>query len=118
MALWLPRNLTPYVKITLMLSKITHILLSLPIPKLSSIKIIKKGSKVFYKPPKFKQNVKELGGLHLTNILLFDKALMKLSWPRRICNQTEGWASFPRYYSIDKAIFYGSIYIKNIEKIY
>ena len=42
MALWLPRNLTPYCKITifksLMLSKITHILLSLPSPKLSSIK--------------------------------------------------------------------------------
>ena len=24
---------------------------------------------------------------------------------RRICNQTEGWAPFPRYYNIDKAIF-------------
>ena len=42
MALWLPRNLTPYGKITLfkslMLYKITHILLSLPSSKFSSIK--------------------------------------------------------------------------------
>ena len=52
MALWLPRNLTPHGKITLfkslMLSKITHILLSLPSPKHSTIKKIrKKGPKVF-----------------------------------------------------------------------
>ena len=45
------------------------------------------------------ENVKELGGLELTNILLFDKALT-LSRLRRICNQEEGWASFPRCYYI------------------
>ena len=56
-----------------------------------------------------------MGGLQLTNILLSDKAL-KLSCLRRICNQTEGLASFPHYYKIDKAIFYGSIYIENIEE--
>ena len=53
MALWLTRKLTPYGKISLfkslMLSKITHILLSLLSPKLFTImKIRKKGPKVFY----------------------------------------------------------------------
>ena len=73
------------------------------------------------KPPKFKQsileNVKEVGVLQLTNILLVDKAL-KLSWLRRVFNQTEGWASFPHYYKIDKAMFYGSIYIEKFNKIW
>ena len=56
-----------------------------------------------------------MGGLQLANILLFDKA-SNLSWLRRICNQTDGRASFPHYYNIDKAIFYGRIYIENIEQ--
>ena len=78
MALWLPRNLTPYGKITLfkslMLSKITHILLSLLSPKkLYHKKMRKKVQMLLWgdKPPKFKQsileNVKELSGLQLTN---------------------------------------------------
>ena len=86
MALWLPRNLTPHGKITLfksvMLFKITHILLSLPSPKHSAIKKLEKKVQKFLwgdKPPQFKQsileNVKELDGLQLTIILLFDKAL-------------------------------------------
>ena len=60
-------------------------------------------------------HVEELGGLQLTNILLFDKAL-KLSWLKRICNQTEGWASFLHYYKIDRAIFTVVLTLKTLKK--
>ena len=115
MDLWLPRNLTPYGKITLLkslvLSEITHILLSLSSQKPSNIIFFLNVQKFSWgdKPPEFKQCLsesdKELGDLELTNILLYDKAL-KISWLRRICNQTEGWASFPLYYNIAKAILW------------
>ena len=125
MALWLPRNLTPYGKIkSNAIQNHTHPVVSSQPKTFHHTKFRQKKVQRFLwedKPPKFKQsifeNVKELGVLQLTNILLFDKAL-KLSWLRRVCNQMEGWASFPHYYKIDKAMFYGSIYIDNIEKIW
>ena len=97
MALWLPRNLTPYSEIILfksrMLSKIPHILLSHCSLKLPTIKIEKR-YKRFYgeinlqSSSSIMEHVKELDGLQLLNMLLFDKAL-KLPWLRRICNQTD-----------------------------
>ena len=74
MDLWLPRNITSYGKIKLLVFK------SL---KLSKITHKSKGKS----KQSILENVKKLDGLQLTYILLFDKAL-KLSWLRRIYNQT------------------------------
>ena len=90
---WEKRNLTPFGKITviktLVLSKIVHILTSLPSP---SKKLLNEINKIFYnflwsdKPDKIKRSVIKLkfreGGLGMVDIELFDKAL-KLTWIRK-----------------------------------
>ena len=90
---WSTRKLTPYGKVTivksLLLSKITHILLSLPSPKVTTIKSSEKIFLSFIwsdKPVKFSKSILEAeiseGGLKLHDLVIFDKAL-ELGWLRR-----------------------------------
>ena len=91
--IWSSRNLTPYGKVTiiksLLISKITHMLLSLPSPNVLCIQEINNTFADFLwcgKPPKWRKEILEgeikHGGLKLHNIVLFDRTL-KLSWLRR-----------------------------------
>ena len=83
---WSTRKLTPYGKVTivksLLLSKITHILLSLPSPEHTLFKEIENIFLTFVwcgKPAKFSRKILEAeigdGGIKLHNIVLFDKSL-------------------------------------------
>ena len=87
---WSSRSLTPYGKVTivksLLLSKITHILLSLPSPSVIMFKNIEKMFLDFIwnnKPAKFSKSILEVeiknGGLKLHNLKIFDQSL-KLGW--------------------------------------
>ena len=124
--IWSSRNLTPYGKITiiksLLISKITHILLSLPSPNQKTFEELENIFKRFvwnYKNPKFRkeitENLKDLGGLKMSNLETFDAAL-KISWLKRIISQTLGWAEFPNQLNIHKIILYGNLYPKVILK--
>ena len=118
--IWNGRNITPYGKITitksLLISKFTHILLSLPSPKENTFKKLKNIFKDFIwnmKPPKFRKEILEtnanLGGLKMTNLKVFNNSL-KLSWLKRIKNSEDGWEQFPRQFNIHKIILYGDKY--------
>ena len=102
--IWSTRRLTPYGKVTmvksLLLSKITHILLSLPSPDKLLLKEIDNMFLTFIwcgKPAKFSRNILEAeiydGGLKLHNISLFDKAL-KLGWLKRYLKTSSKWKIF------------------------
>ena len=83
---WQSQNITPYWKVTiiksLLLSKITHMLLSLPSPNFFCIKEINNTFSNFLWsgiPPKWRKEILEgeicYGGLKLRDISLFDKTL-------------------------------------------
>ena len=58
-----------------------------------------------------------LGGMKMTNLRVFDTSL-KLSWFKRLMNQTEGWAEFPTQYRIMDILKYGDLFPpKNIDTI-
>ena len=112
--IWNARNLTPYDKITiiksLLISKITHILLSLPSLNQKTFEELENiFKKVVWnqKNPKFRkeimENLKDLGGLKMT---------LKVSWLKRIIIQTQGWAEFPNHFKINNIILYGNLYQK------
>ena len=123
---WYKRDLTPFGKITviklLCLSKIVHILISLPSP---SIKILNELNKIFYdflwngKPDKIKRSVSKMkidnGGIGMIDVNLFDKAL-KLTWVRRYFNSNASWKLlFDETYPNFKEIFkYGDGFEKHI----
>ena len=120
--IWNGRYLTPYGKIiiikSLLISKITHVLLSLPSPSPFTINKLEKIFQEFIwgqKNPKFRKEVMEnalnLGGLKMTNLCTFDSAL-KLSWLKRIINQNDGWAEFPQEFNIHNIFKYGDNYTK------
>ena len=50
-----------------------------------------------------------LGGLNFTNLETVDASL-RLSWIRRVNQQSMGWAEFPYNSNIHKLILYGDIY--------
>ena len=116
-ALWRGRNITPVGKIVLikstLISKITHILLSLPSPKNESMKTLENVFRNFIweqKPPKFRKEILEnpynMGGLKMTNLISFDHSL-KISWLKRLKNQDDGWEQFPRHFDIHKIVIFG-----------
>ena len=124
--LWNARYLTPLGKVTiiksLLISKITHVLLSLPTPStyiLNKLNIIFKNFIWNGKTPKFRNEITEnpiqKGGLGLIDLEFFDKAL-KLSWLKRIYQQTNGWAEFPIRYNIHKLVLYGDRYAEIVAK--
>ena len=103
MQLWSKRYLTPFGKIivikSLVVSKIVHILQSLPSP---SENIFKELEKMFYGflwnngPDKIKRLVstqsKFYGGIDMLNIRLFDKSL-KISWIGKLFRRNSKWGS-------------------------
>ena len=124
-AIWNARFLTPFGEITivksLLISKIIHVLLSLPSPSDEMIVDLENLFKNFIwgnKPPKFRKEILEtlpnLVGLKLTNLKKFDHAL-KLSWLKRIVIMEEGWVEFPEKYGIIKMLNYGEEYPNKIK---
>ena len=125
--IWNGRNITPYGKITitksLLISKFTHILLSLPSPTENTFKKLEDIFKNFIwnmKPPKFRKEIIEtntnLGGLKMTNLKVFNNSL-KLSWFKRLKNSEDGWEQFPRKFNIHKIILFGDKYPNNLLQI-
>ena len=127
--LWSSRNITPIGRIALiksqLISKITHILLSLPTPREETFRKLDSAFSNFIwnqKPPKFRRDIlgnkTNCGGLKMTNLHVFNRAL-KISWIKRLKNQEDGWEDFPRYFGIHKIIFFGdkfpNILIKKID---
>ena len=124
---WSSRQLTPYGKVTivksLLLSKITHILLSLPSPKPSKIKMIESIFNSFIwsdKPAKFSKHILEAdiaeGGLKLHNLTLFDKAL-KLGWLRRYLTSNGKWKVFLDIEDFHEIFNYGPDYVERMVEI-
>ena len=123
--IWHSRNLTPYGKVTiiksLLLSKFTHILLSLPSPNTDLFKELDKLFSDFLwsnKHPKFRKEIVEAeiidGGLKLHNIATFDSAL-KLGWLKRFNKSNSKWTIIPTEFELEGVFCYGSDYIERIE---
>ena len=123
--LWNARNVMPYGKIiiikSLLISKITHVLLSLPSPNQTTINKLENMFKNFLwgkNPPKFRKNILEnlnnLRGMKMTNLKNFDYSL-KISWLKRITTQTEGWVEFLIEMGIQKVIKYGDQYLTKLK---
>ena len=121
------RKLTPYGKVTivksLLLSKITHILLSLPSPENALFKEIENIFLTFVwcgKPAKFSRNILEAeigdGGMKLHNIVLFDKSL-KLGWLRRYLKTNGKWKIFLDLEDFQDIFNYGSDFIERMSEI-
>ena len=122
---WQSRNLTPYGKITiiksLLMSKFTHMVLSLPSP---SSELFKELDLLFAnyiwsgKPAKFRKEILEAeiknGGLKLHNISRFDSAL-KLGWLKRFLRSNSKWTIFPKEFELEGVFCYGSDFIERIE---
>ena len=122
--IWQIRNLTVIGKITiiksLFISKIIHILLSLPSPKDSLFEKIESIFQKFLwngKPPKFRNQLLEKqvseGGLQYPNIRYID-ATMKISWFKRIYASESAWVSFPYQHKMEKIYLYGDAFLKKL----
>ena len=102
------------------MSKITHMLLSLPSPNIICIKELYNTFSNFLwcgKPPKWRKEILEgeiyYGGLKLQNITIFDQTL-KLSWLRRYLQSSSKWTLFPNSFELDEAFLYGPDYLDRI----
>ena len=122
---WQSRNLTPYGKVaiikSLLMSKFTHMLLSLPSPTeelIEELNTLFKGFLWSGKSPKFRREILEAetkdGGLKLHNIKLFDTAL-KLGWLKRFIRSNSKWTVFPKDFELEGVFIYGPDYIERIE---
>ena len=123
--IWHARNLTPYGKITiiksLLMSKFTHMLLSLPSP---SKELVDEQNHIFSdflwagKSPKFRKEILEAevkdGGLKLHNLSVFDTAL-KLGWLKRFLKSNSKWTVFPKEFELEGVFHYGVDFIERIE---
>jgi len=122
---WSKRDLTPFGKITvlktLIVSKIVHLLISLPTP---SKNMMNKLNKLFYnflwggKPDQVKRRVGKMklieGGLGMLDFELFDKSL-KLTWIKGCFNSETMWKSIiqKKYPNIDYICNVGDTFITN-----
>ena len=125
---WLKRDLTPFGKVTviktLIVSKIVHILLSLPSPNKATFNKINKMLYEFLwdgKPDKIKRNIAkqklENGGIAMIDIELFDKAL-KMTWIRRFLTGNSKWKILTShmYPNMEEIVNYGNSFILNLSK--
>ena len=124
--MWRRRFLTPLGKITviksLLLPKITHLLIALPNPDTETLNCI---SGIFYDflwngRAKIKQSVivKQYfeGGLSMINLTAFTQAL-KITWLRRILQKESKWQLLIRkFVNIEKAFCCGSEYTELASK--
>ena len=123
-SIWSSRALTPYGKVviikSLLMSKITHILLSLPTP---SENMFAQLDAIFFgfiwgnKPPKFRREIVEAniveGGLKLHNLKKFDAAL-KIGWLKRYINTNSKWTITPKVNEFDGLFMFGMDYIERL----
>ena len=121
---WSCRNVTPLGRITvcksLILSKITHILISLPSPSKEKLKELEKLCIDFIWKNKRHEVSKEIlyrdlkdGGLNMINIKEFDSTL-KMTWIRRLIKEEPDWMEFAEYYKIDRLLYTEVNYHKTI----
>ena len=111
---WSCRNITPLGRITvlksLILSKIIHILQSLPSPDQSTLKEIdKKNFDFIWRKKRHEVNKITLcqewqnGGLNMINLQEFDMSL-KITWLRKLSSADLEWEEFARHYNADQFI--------------
>ena len=123
-SVWKSRKLTPYGKVvlikSLLYSKFTHILLSLPSPEQKTFDLLNSIVKDFLwdgKPPKFRKEIMEadtkFGGLKLHNLELFDKSL-KIGWLKRYLKSKAKWCSVPDDFELYDLFKYGIDFIDRI----
>jgi hypothetical protein len=124
---WSYRNLTPLGKVTviksLILPKISHLLISLPNP---NEQIKKEIDSLFIqfiwnkKPPKIKKVILEKtydeGGLKMVKLDNYTNSL-KLSWIRRLYQKQTTWSIFPEKYNVHTILTMGSNFLKDTPKI-
>ena len=124
--IWSTRNLPPYGKVTiiksLIISKITHMLLSLPSPSLSCFNYLNNAFAKFLwcgNSPKWRKEILEgeihHGGLKLHNLPLFDKSL-KLSRLKRYLGSNISGLSFPMISNYGKCLLMNLISWINLKK--
>ena len=120
-SIWSSRNLTPYGKVSiiksLLMSKITHMLLSLSSPDVICIKELYNTFSNFLwcgKPPKWRKEILKgeihHRGLKLHNIALFDQTL-KLSCLRRFLSSKSKWTVFTDSFELNDAFTFGLVYL-------
>ena len=111
MQIWLYQNITPtgqvYIVKSLILSKIIHILQSLPAPvKEYFRKIEKKFLDLIWKGKRHEVSKSTLclnteeGGLNMINLTEFDQSL-KLTWIRKTINSNADWLNFAKFYKTE-----------------
>ena len=105
---------------SLMISKIIHILLSLPSPEEETVREIENIFLNFLwreKTHKLKLSTQEKmtseDGLQFPNVRKIEIAL-KASWFKLIYKSCEGWAAFPNMYGLNNAYVYGNVYFKKL----
>ena len=121
---WGCRNITPVGRITvlksLVLSKITHVLLSLPTPCTETLTIIDDLCYKFIWKGRHKVSKSTLckdfndGGLKMLNMKEFDKSL-KITWIRKLLTTNPDWEEFAIYYKIDRLTLTDINYHKQIK---
>ena len=119
MQLWACRNITPLGRVTvlksLILSKIVHVLQSLPSPDKETLKVISKMCVDFVWKKRHEVNKVTLcmdwdnGGLNMGYITEFDMSL-KLTWLRKLLQQSLDWIEFAVHYKLDRLIWIGTTY--------
>ena len=111
---WSCRNFTPVGRITifksLIISKIVHIVQSLPTMSQQSFKILDEMAYTFiWNKKRHEVNKKTLckniqdGGLKMLNLKEFDKSL-KITWIRKLINTSPEWEEFATIYKIERLI--------------
>ena len=120
MQLWTCRNITPIGRVTifksLILSKIIHVLQSLPTPSKELLSEIEKMSTTFiWKGKRHKVNKKvlcstiEKGGLNMINLSEFDYSL-KIGWIHKTIFTYPEWIEFALKSKIDRLPWTGTSY--------
>ena len=126
-AIWKTRRLTPYGKVviikSLLFSKFTHILLSLPTPGKETFRTINNLVKDFLwegKPPKFRKEILEadtqFGRMKLHNLELFDAAL-KVGWLKRYVRSNAKWCVIPDEFELFNLFKYGIDFLERIQEM-
>ena len=128
MQAWTCRNITPIGRITvlksLILSKIIHILQSLPSPSTETLTTLNKLNYDFiWKGKRHEVSKKTLcldweqGGLIMINLKEFDMSL-KITWLRKLYTQNSEWSEFASHYRIDKIIWTGTNFHESLKNIH